>query len=158
MIVAFTGHRPDKLEAAGVTDGRVAHALLHGLSELHRREPLKCAISGMALGVDQIAAALCITCRLPFVAAVPHDGQDLIWPAAQRALYRQLLSAAQAVRVITPGPYSAEKMQRRNEWMVDQCDVLLAVWDGSTGGTANCVAYARRTGCEHHIIDPRAIK
>jgi uncharacterized phage-like protein YoqJ len=34
-------------------------------------------------------------------------------------------------------------LQKRNEWMVDHCDLLIAVWDGSEGGTANCVRYAR---------------
>jgi uncharacterized phage-like protein YoqJ len=35
-------------------------------------------------------------------------------------------------------------MQVRNEWMVDHCNDLLAVWDGSDGGTGNCVRYAQR--------------
>jgi uncharacterized phage-like protein YoqJ len=37
-------------------------------------------------------------------------------------------------------------MQRRNEWMVERADVILALWNGSSGGTANCVAYARQRG------------
>ena len=34
-------------------------------------------------------------------------------------------------------------MQKRNEWIVDNSLRLLALWDGSKGGTANCVTYAR---------------
>ncbi|WP_188052008.1 hypothetical protein [Azospirillum sp. Sh1] len=37
-------------------------------------------------------------------------------------------------------------MNTRNEWMVDHSDRLLALWDGSQGGTANCVRYARGLG------------
>ena len=48
-------------------------------------------------------------------------------------------------------------MQKRNEYMVDKCDILLAVWDGSAGGTNNCVKYARKLDKEIIIIDPRKI-
>jgi uncharacterized phage-like protein YoqJ len=36
--------------------------------------------------------------------------------------------------------------QRRNEFMVDAADVLAAFFDGSPGGTANCVLYASKVG------------
>lgn len=45
--------------------------------------------------------------------------------------------------------------QQRNQWMVDRADAVLAVWDGSPGGTANCVNYARKVGKPITIIDPR---
>lgn len=34
--------------------------------------------------------------------------------------------------------------QARNEQIVDGCDVLLAVWDGRSRGTANTLSYARK--------------
>jgi len=36
--------------------------------------------------------------------------------------------------------------QLRNEFMVDAADVLAAFFDGSPGGTANCVRYASKIG------------
>ncbi len=41
---------------------------------------------------------------------------------------------------------SIEAYQRRNEFMVDASDALAAFFDGSPGGTANCVRYARSVG------------
>ncbi|PAD70641.1 hypothetical protein CHH83_02225 [Bacillus sp. 7586-K] len=35
-------------------------------------------------------------------------------------------------------------MQKRNEWMVDNSDYVIAVWDGTKGGTGNCVKYAQK--------------
>lgn len=35
---------------------------------------------------------------------------------------------------------------RRNEDMVNACDVLVAVWDGNSPGTAHAVKYARKKG------------
>jgi len=61
---------------------------------------------------------------------------------------------ADGVVVVSEGGYSARNMQRRNEWMVDHSDKVLAVWDGSNGGTGNCVAYARSIGREIIRIDP----
>lgn len=79
---------------------------------------------------------------IPITAAVPFAGQESQWPAASQKLYRDLLAKAARVEVVSSGGYAASKMQRRNEWMVDHCDRLLAVWDGTPGGTANCIGYA----------------
>ena len=51
-------------------------------------------------------------------------------------------------------PYAVWKMQKRNEWMVDNCDAVIAVWDGAPGGTANTVDYARKLGKSVLVIDP----
>ncbi|WP_206759019.1 hypothetical protein [Anabaena azotica] len=40
---------------------------------------------------------------------------------------------------------------KRNEWMVDQCHRLVALHDGSTGGTGNCVNYAKSK--KVHIVN-----
>lgn len=41
--------------------------------------------TGMALGVDQDIACVCIQAEVPFVACVPFEGQEARWPAdAQR--------------------------------------------------------------------------
>ena len=39
---------------------------------------------------------------------------------------------------------------KRNEAMVDLCDAVLAVWDGSSRGTLSVIRYAEKTGklCE----------
>lgn len=45
-------------------------------------------------------------------------------------------------------------MQKRNEYMVNLADKVIAVWGGSSGGTANCVRYAKSVGKEIIIIKP----
>jgi uncharacterized phage-like protein YoqJ len=159
MIVAFTGHRPQKLGGFGsVPNPRVVEALQLALGTL---QPTL-AISGMALGVDQWAAQLCVDMRIPFVAAVPFKGQDDRWPHDSHVYYKELLSMAERV-VYTNGTYSGSSadvpalMQHRNEWMVDHCDKVIAVWDGSKGGTANCVRYAKLMQKSIYLIDPREL-
>ena len=78
------------------TLGRVA--LRH---ELARNWPLY-AISGMALGFDTWAAETCVELGIPFVAALPCDGMDAVWPLPSQERFRGLLSKAQEIHVVSP--------------------------------------------------------
>lgn len=150
--VAVTGHRPDRVGGyAPNALGRKLQELVQAqLGEELRRigetHPGLHAISGMAQGVDQWFAQECVRLGIPFTAAVPCDGQEVRWPTSARERYAELLGYAAKTVVVCPGPYQAWKMQRRNQWMVDRCNLLLAVWDGGAGGTANCVLYAAAQG------------
>lgn len=147
MIIAFTGHRPDKLggwDPLHPTVARVRKALRDGLI---RNWPL-CAISGMAQGVDQWAAETCVELGIPFVAALPCDRPETPWPLPTQERFRALLVKAKEVVIVAPGEYKPWKMQKRNEWMVDHCSKMLAVWDGSYGGTYNALEYAAQVGRE----------
>lgn len=153
MIVAFTGHRPDKLGGYDA-DNPVAKAVKQALrAKLRKLAPAK-AITGMALGVDQLAAEVCIEMNIPFIAAIPFKGQECKWPKRAQEHYNYLLTFAHEAIIVCEGEYSPRKMQIRNEWMVDRCQRLIAVYDGSTGGTANCVDYAERKGRRISVIDP----
>jgi len=154
MIVAFTGHRPDKLGGYRVPNPtyiKVCQQIDFALREL---KPEK-VISGMALGVDQWAAYIAHKLQIPFVAAVPFEKQESKWPQQSQETYHKLLKLASEVVIISPGGYSHDKMQIRNQWMVDHCDKLIAVWDGSSGGTGNCVGYAKSVKKDIFFINPR---
>lgn len=157
VTVAFTGHRPDKLGGYGLdnpTRDRVLRALLATLRDVR---PAR-ALSGMALGVDQWAALCCVHLGIPFEAVIPFKGQEKMWPEASQREYRRILTLA-AGETYSPciGDVNAD-LQSRNEYMVDHCDVLIAVWDGSRGGTHNCVKYAEQVGRRIIRIDPRKLK
>lgn len=148
-VVAFTGHRPDKLggyQPHNPLRDRLMAKLDVRLLEILQQHPELYCVSGMALGFDQWAAQVCVRLGIPFVAAIPFEGQEKRWPETSQQLYRTLLAkAARVYPVCSPG-YLSWKMQKRNEWMVDNCQLLIAAWDRSPGGTANCVDYARRIG------------
>ena len=50
--------------------------------------------------------------------------------------------------------YAAEIVDKRNRYMVDHADVLIAVWDGSPSGTGKTVRYAHQQGKSVTVIDP----
>lgn len=152
MTVAFTGHRPDKLGGYNnVCMQRWVSFLLEDTLEALKPHLAYC---GMALGVDTWAAQTCIKLGIPFVAAIPFRGQESQWPEASQQQYKDLLSKASSVTVCCHGDYHKRKMQVRNEYMVNACDVLIAVWDGSPGGTANCIRYAQSRDKQIVYITP----
>jgi uncharacterized phage-like protein YoqJ len=109
----------------------------------------------MALGVDQWAASIAIKLGIPFVAAVPFLGQEGMWPNKSKKIYKFLLDKAGEIVIVNEGGFTAKKLQLRNEWMVDNCDVLIAVYNGDEkGGTANCVRYAKEKKKEIVFITP----
>lgn len=145
MILSGTGHRPDKL---GGYDRRTAMRLRDlACRHLSERPQLpEFVISGMALGWDTALAYAALDLIVPLIAAVPFEGQERMWPEESQKHYRWLLKHAdQVVHVSAPG-YANWKMQRRNEWMVDHSHEVLALWNGTSGGTANCIRYAETTG------------
>jgi uncharacterized phage-like protein YoqJ len=143
MIVAGTGHRPDKL--GGYSDD-VTNALVHTACDALERLQPETVISGCALGWDQALIAAALHLGIPIMAAVPFTGFDAKWPSQSRARLADLLSRCATVRTVCEPGYAAWKLQKRNEWMVDHCDIVLACWNGTAGGTANCVGYAKGLG------------
>ena len=96
----------------------------------------------MALGWDQALARATLELKIPFHAYIPFSGQETAWPSTSQNAYHALLDCASDLMICSPSGYSAQKMQIRNQRMVDDCTDILALWDGSSGGTANCIAYA----------------
>lgn len=152
MIVAGTGHRPDKI-IVGSHNGYhpdVERRLVQfALRCLTRLKP-ELVVSGMAQGWDQALASAAVWLKIPFDAYVPFEGQENLWPGASQRQYRALIAKARRVVVCSEGGYEPWKMQHRNQAMVAACTTLLALHDGSDGGTANCLRYAKlqldRTG------------
>jgi uncharacterized phage-like protein YoqJ len=144
MIVAGTGHRPNKLGGYGKDAQQRLIDLAIDFFDSHAGEQVTEVISGMALGWDMALAEAACQLEIPWTAAIPFEGQQLAWPRpSQEAYEKTLVFAKNIVYVCEPG-YAAWKMQKRNEWMVDNCDAVLALWDGSDGGTGNCIKYANK--------------
>lgn len=170
MTICATGHRSDKLGCGKGDDwsskspklqpvrNRIEEKLRSILDfQVLAGETKFELISGMALGVDQLFfsvghqlreeyAAKGITIVL--TAAVPCVEQDGIWKDDCKISYAAMLKAADKKVRISNKKYENDKgcMQRRNRFMVDNADMVLAYHDGSEGGTKNCVDYAKSVG------------
>lgn len=142
MIVAATGHRPDKLGGYSIKASELRIRIAQRWLTQHHKQ-IKELIVGMALGWDQDVAIAGIKLRLKIHAAIPFVSQAKVWSVDARAQYDYILSMCYKRTVVCEGDYSPYKMQVRNEWMVDRCSLLLECFDGSKGGTFNCDRYAR---------------
>lgn len=157
MIIAITGHRPNKLG----NDYNLTSPLIMGIKAklqkiIEESKPTQ-IITGMALGIDTLWAELAIENNIPFIAAIPCKNQEGKWPQKSKDRYSKIINHPLCIRVyVSDKEYDDKCMQKRNEYMVDTCDLLIAVWDGSPGGTANCVAYASQLKPVYQI-NPKTI-
>jgi uncharacterized phage-like protein YoqJ len=149
MIVAGTGHRPEKLGGYNIeTQMRVLQLATNYL----RGAKPDLVISGMAQGWDIALAQASKNLGIPYDAYVPFMGQETVWPQAARLYYHELLKHAREVFIVSPGGFTNAAMTKRNQAMVRNCDKLIALWDGSPGGTGNCIAYATFMGKRYYNL------
>ena len=110
---------------------------------------------GMAEGCDLYCAEAVLALRerhseVTLEAAIPCPTQADGWSEAQRERYRRILEQCDYETMVQER-YTRECMQRRNRYMVDHSDLLIAVHDGLPGGTRYTIEYALRRGV--NIID-----
>lgn len=140
-VLAITGHRSQDLGGYRTPNPTYDFVRSQLREQFLKIQPTK-IITGMAQGTDQWSAEIAIELGIPFIAAVPFKGQEFAWPLKEADHYRELLTKAEEVVIVCVGTFANWKMQKRNEWMVDHCDEVLAVWNGKTnGGTYNCIKY-----------------
>jgi len=142
MLVGITGHRPERL---GNNWPIVERWIAEKLEEYKTRGKRVSLITGMARGVDQIAATTAINagvgvrCYYPF----PHKFSDL---------EDYVLVNAEVTR-FEQDKYSPDVYFKRDRRIVDDCDVLLVVWDGvKKGGTYYTYEYALEKGKKVEVL------
>lgn len=147
-IVVGTGHRPK--HTGGYSEyarQRLIHLATDWLTGLKPRG----VISGLALGWDTALIEACLALKIPYVACAPFPNQASKWPLEARQRHERYVAGAAKYIVCSPGEFSPAKMQIRNDRMIQlACKktpidaLLLALWNGSPGGTTNCLDYAAR--------------
>lgn len=137
LVVAGTGHRPEDCTHSETEIRTMVRNKL-------RKSGATGFICGMASGFDLWAGDEARILGLEIWAARPWAGH--VPRVDDKLLYERVLSSASRVididaSDIYPGPGCYDK---RNRWMVDNADVVMAYWTGKEkGGTFNCVKYAR---------------
>ena len=166
-VVAFTGHRPPRLGGYGSLNP-VRAAVMKRLGAILVERGFGPfageAYCGMAQGFDQWAAEVCLDRQIPFIAAVPFQGYEKLWPPAAQAWVRYLCGRAARVHYVSQGGQVRDRRgaalacDARNRWMVDRADLLISCWDGEPGGgTWNTLQYAKAKGLPSVNIDPWAL-
>lgn len=161
--VAVTAHRKFATSAVGWVQFKIDRAAVW----LQQECGTTVAVSGMALGGDQMWARAALHAGLSLHAYVPFPQQPDVWTSSQRAEWRRLVDAADEVIVCGDLAHVPAERRRaevvrllhhRNDRMLDASDAVLAVLDSTStsGGTFSAVQKARRRGMPIVHIDPAA--
>ena len=126
MILGFTGHRPVSLP--GKYSEHTERALLSTADFILAQYKPEKVISGMALGWDTAVAQCAVNRGVSLIAAVPFKSQFSKWPQTSQDRYQKLLKLADRIEIIFRSDYSLQAMQLRNKWIVERCDLLMALW------------------------------
>lgn len=168
MIVtcAFTGHRPGHYSFGG-NEHAPGCVRLKAIIAQHIGEMAAGAthhfLSGMAQGADLWAAEAVLALRerapqLRLTAVLPCADQAARWQRPMRDRYEAVLARCDEVVTLLP-EYAPGCMQARNRWLVENCHIMYAVYDGSPkGGTAYTVQYAIRKSKPVMIVDPETLQ
>ena len=105
-------------------------------------------ISGMALGVDLDFAETVVKLKNDFPitleCAIPCPNQTLNWYDKDKLRYDSILKRADNVKLVSER-YTAECMLKRNRYMVDKSELIIAVFNGiKKGGTWYTINYAKK--------------
>ena len=160
---SFTGYRPQKMPFGfDESDPRCVafKAELRKTLEELIGERYVYFLSGGSLGMDMFAAETILELQkdYPWISleiVTPFDAQAARWAPEYRERHDRLLEQADAVTPICH-EYTKSCMFRRNRYLVDKADLLLAAFDGKPGGTAMTVEYANRNRVPVKYIIPHA--
>ena len=151
----FTGHRPQKLPWENDESDERCLAFktkLFAVVDAVYESGITHFICGMALGCDFYCAEAVIALKerhsgVTLEAAIPYSGHEYGFGLANRRRYRSILSHCDKITVIQES-YSPGSMMRRNRYMVDNSEVLIACYNDLPGGTWNTIKYAMKRGTE----------
>lgn len=142
-IVFGTGHRPEDYNM----DETSVHRLIREF--LKSRSDIKVAVCGMAAGFDLAWGMDALNHGLEVWAVRPWAGHKARTEDRRRYEWVEKMATRNIIThdsLIYPGPWV---YQTRNEWMVDNADEGVALWNGKeSGGTFNCLEYAKKVGKE----------
>lgn len=89
--------------------------------------------------------------------AIPCETQAVKWNERDRDIYYDSLSKSDKETFLQQ-KYTSDCMQKRNEYMVDNSDYVIAVWNGKSSGTCNTVKYARKNNKVVLLVNPQTLE
>lgn len=159
---AFTGHRPEKLNASE----KDTRAWLREQIRKAIEDGFTMFISGMQRGVDLWAAYEVIAWRnaewikngksdVKLILAIPFPKMFEKWSKKWKDLYSYAFGRRDGYIVLDHEP-GRKAFVARDRWMVDHAARVIAVYTGTPGGTKKAIEYAKELGREIITYDSTA--
>lgn len=156
----FTGHRPNKLNGYEAEDNKKLLWKIHNVCvDLIENKKVDTFINGLALGVDLWSAKIVVKLKekyphIKLISAIPCRNHADKWGKKAKNLWQEVCDKSDEVVLVTDEEYKPYLMQVRNEYMVKNSDYVIGVWDGTKGGTRNCINFAEKQNKEIIRIIP----
>ncbi len=133
---AFTGHRPEKLD---ISEKRAKQLLCSAIQNAVN-DGYRTFITGLAKGVDIWCGEIVLEFKniypeIKLICALPYPEFSKNAP--------HLIEKADFVHTVSD-KFFINTYQKRNEWMVDNSSLLIALTSGAKGGTQNTIKYAEK--------------
>ena len=119
MKIAITGHRPERIKGH---EKEIYEWFRKKFAAIRPSE----VITGMAQGVDQIAAQAAKDMGIKYLCVYPYKRKV-------SAAEKDLIDSSSGV-IWLADKYFKDCYTTRDRWMVDRSDKVLVVWDGNPGG------------------------
>ena len=172
LSCAITGHRPTRFRFKYDENNNGCKRLKKRMRDqfmLLYEQGVRCFYVGGALGVDMWAGEILLALRekqeyadIELMIVLPFEGHDSAWDERSKRRMAALCSRSKAVTVIgTKEMTAASCFRKRNEYMVDHADIVLAVYDNDRSirsGTGMTVNYAVKKSVPVLLIHPDTAK
>lgn len=158
----FTGHRSQKLPWQFNEEDKRCKAMkttLRAEIENAIQRGYKTFLCGMALGFDMVCAETVLDLKKQYadirmIGALPCRAQDIKWQERDRERYKRLLNQLDGIRCAYDEYIGTKCMLERNRFMVNNSSLVIALYNGLSGGTKSTIDYARKQGLVIVIIKP----
>lgn len=138
MKIAVTGHRPERIKGH---EKEIYEWFKKKFAAIRPSE----VITGMAQGVDQIAAQTARDMGINYLCVYPYKRNVSV-------VEQDLIDSSSGV-VWLADKYFKDCYTTRDRWMVDRSDKVLVVWDGKPGGgTYYTMGYAQEKNKVEEIL------
>lgn len=164
MNVGFTGHRPNRLYGytKDIKYKKLKEATESILKYILALYDIKQLFTGGALGFDFMCFNLGEILKREYnfknELCLPFQFYGNNWYSSSRAKLEEYKKQADMVHytdINADNCTISQKLQIRNEFIVNVSDIIIACWDGKEyGGTYNCIEYAKKKDKMIFIINP----
>lgn len=160
MKCCFTGHRPNKLPWGYSEKGirfflfrrKLKKTILNAINDGYDY-----FISGMAIGIDMLCAKIVLELKkkhfsIKLECAIPCLNQTAKWNDESKVRYSNILKQADKIIYVSNINYYSGCMSKRNKYMIDSSDMLIAVYNGSEGGTKQTIEMAKKANLKIVLV------
>ena len=119
-------------------------------------------ICGFDQGADMLFAETIVKLKVmyPYIkleSVIPYEDQASKWSETERERYFELLAHCDTETMLQ-AQYASDCLTKRNKYMVNKSDILIAVYNGRLSGAMEAVTYAKLQGKTIFSIDPETLE